>query len=67
MNHNDKTTLLDPMQSQDNVFIQSGDSVTISCGASSLILHRDGTIVVKGKNLFFDSIATHFSGIIHYN
>ena len=38
-----------------NMVLQASDSISIVCGAASLTLKKDGTIVIKGKDLTLDA------------
>jgi type VI secretion system secreted protein VgrG len=38
-----------------NVVLRAGDSISIVCGAASLTLKKDGTIIIKGKDLTLDA------------
>jgi type VI secretion system secreted protein VgrG len=38
-----------------NVVLRAGDSISIVCGAASLTLHKDGSIVIKGKDITLDA------------
>jgi type VI secretion system secreted protein VgrG len=37
-----------------NVVIDAGDSVTIKTGSASITMKKDGTIVIKGKDVSID-------------
>jgi len=38
-----------------NLVLRAVDSISIVCGAASLTLKKDGTIVIKGKDLTLDA------------
>ncbi|PBB23658.1 MULTISPECIES: type VI secretion system tip protein VgrG [unclassified Mesorhizobium] len=38
-----------------NLTIEAKESITIKCGAASIILKKDGTIGIKGKNISIDA------------
>jgi type VI secretion system secreted protein VgrG len=37
-----------------NLVIDAGDSVTIKTGSASITMKKDGTIVIKGKDITID-------------
>ncbi|MGB0128040.1 MAG: hypothetical protein WBP72_15170, partial [Rhodocyclaceae bacterium] len=34
-----------------NLFLDAGDSITIKTGSASIMMKKDGTIVIKGKDI----------------
>ena len=38
-------------QAEPNVLIEASESLTLRCGASSLVMRKDGKVVLKGKRL----------------
>ena len=38
-----------------NFVLRAGDSVSIVCGAASLTMKKDGSIVIKGKDITIDA------------
>lgn len=44
----------DALKITNNLVIDAGDSVTIKTGSASITMKKDGTIVIKGKNITID-------------
>jgi type VI secretion system secreted protein VgrG len=44
----------DSLKITNNLVIDAGDSVTIKTGSASIIMKKDGTIIIKGKDITID-------------
>ena len=38
-----------------NIVVKAGDSLELVCGAASILLKKDGTVVIKGKDITLDA------------
>ena len=50
----DDPTFLTAIEFGKNLVIDAGDSISITTGSASITMKKDGTIVIKGKDIMID-------------